>query len=181
MGLLRVVVGAAAVCAAAGCGTPAPAEQAAPGPTAGCATTYAVTDVGEPVGPTSSHVEIRELPLDPAEEDRLGKLRLPLSARDHAAALEAAGRVRPALELLCGAGEFGLTAARDAVTGVGYPANDVYVQPFPPSADGATPPGVAYTLHVGDRACVTGHVRPGQVVIDVDGATRDGSCAKVSY
>ncbi|KOX21610.1 hypothetical protein ADK67_26310 [Saccharothrix sp. NRRL B-16348] len=172
-----VAVGVLAV----GCGARTPAEQAAPRPTAACATTYTVADVGEPVGPTSLRVEVRELPLDPAEEDRRRKLRLPLSARDHAAALEAAGRVRPALERLCGLGEFGLTAAREAVTGAGYPANDVYVQPFPPSADGATPPGVAYTLHLGDRACVTGHVRPGQVVIDVDGATRDGSCAKVSY
>lgn len=175
MRLMRGGLLALAVGAAAGCGGQVSDERTAPTPTAVCTTTYTAADVGEPVGPTSLRVEIRRLPLDPAEEERLRRQRLPLSAHDHAAALDAAGRVRPALERLCGIGEFGLTAARDAITGAGYPANDVYVQPVP------EPPGVVYSLHLGDRACVTGHVRPGRVVIDVDGATRDGSCAKEAY
>jgi hypothetical protein len=181
VGLLRGGLLALALGAAAGCGAQVAGDQVTPTPTAACATTYTAADVGEPVGPTSLRAEIRVGPLDPAEEERHRKLRLPLSARDHAAALEAAGRVRPALERLCGVGEFGLEAAREAVTGAGYPANDVYVQPFPAAADGTSPPGVVYSLHLGERACVTGHVRPGEVVIAVDGATRDGTCAEVTY
>ncbi|MEV8441710.1 hypothetical protein AB0425_30380 [Actinosynnema sp. NPDC051121] len=181
MGRLRGGLLALTLGAAAGCGAQVSVDQAAPPPTAVCATTYTATDVDEPIGPTTLRVEIREGPLDPAEEDRMGDLRLPLSAHDHAAALEAAARVRPALERLCGSGGFGLEAARDAVTGAGYPANDVYVQPFPAAADGTSPPGVVYSLHLGERACVTGHVRPGEVLIAVDSATRDGTCAEVTY
>lgn len=40
--------------------------------------------------------------------------------------------------------------------------------------------GGLLALALGERACVTGHVRPDEVVIAVDGATRDGTCAEVT-
>ncbi|MGW4113446.1 hypothetical protein ACWEFJ_21470 [Actinosynnema sp. NPDC004786] len=176
MGLLRGGLLALAVSGAVACGAPAVDQGAVPPSTsgAGCAVRYEVADAVAPVGPSSAYAEIHVAPLDPAEQERRRRQRLPLSPRDHGSAVEAAGRVRPALERLCAAGDFGATATAEAFTAAGYPANDVYVQPFPDSA------GVGYSLHLGERACVTGHVRPGELLVAVDGARRDGTCAEAS-
>lgn len=174
MGLLRAGLVTLVVFGVVACAAPAADRPSEPSPTssAGCAVRYEVADAADQVGPTSAYAEIHVGPLDPAEEERRRRMRLPLSPRDHGAAVEAAGRVRPALERLCGAGDFGLTATAEAFTAAGYPANDVYVQPFPDSA------GVGYSLHLGERACVTGHVRPGELLVGVDGARNDGTCAE---
>ncbi|MFD1149339.1 hypothetical protein [Saccharothrix hoggarensis] len=128
-----------------------------------------------PSTPAPQRTRDHDGPPNPVENNRW-KHRPPLSAGDHAAALTAAGLVRPELERLCRERIFGLDAARGVFTAAGYPANDVHVQPFTASADGATPPGVVYTLRLGDRACVMGHVRPDEVLLVVDGTNGEGTC-----
>ncbi|GAA1289509.1 hypothetical protein [Saccharothrix xinjiangensis] len=161
--------------------TPPPTFVPPNGP---CQTRFEVAEAAEaaeatPAPPTSGRVRVpADAPPNHVDNNRW-KHRAPLPLGPHAAAVAVAERLRPVLERLCGSGDFARESTLSALTGTGRAADEVYAWPFDPPLAEPTP-GVVYGIHLGDRACVIGSLRPGEVLIRVDGTTREGTCHEPS-
>ncbi|MFD7657355.1 hypothetical protein ACFV4N_25550 [Actinosynnema sp. NPDC059797] len=155
--------------------SPAPTSVPPSGP---CRTRFEVAEVApETTAPPATGT--RRIPADVPPnhvDNNRWKYRAPLPPGPHAAAVAVAEELRPVLERLCGSGDFARESTLRALTGTGRAVDEVYALPMDPPLTEPTPPGVVYGIHLGDRACVIGDLRPGEVLIRVDGTTGEGSC-----
>ncbi|MFC6088695.1 hypothetical protein [Saccharothrix lopnurensis] len=161
-----------------------PAAPTSVPPTGPCQTRFEVAEAAPATTAPPPSTGSGRLPgdLPPNHADNNGwKRRAPLAPAAHAAAVAVAEELRPALERLCGQGDFARESALRVLKGTGRATGEVYARPFELPVTGTTPPaGVVYGVHLGDRACVIGSLSPGQVMIRVDGTTREGSCHEPS-
>ena len=140
---------------------------------AGCADPAETPAAPDPLGPSPTP---RTLPPGDGAphnaENNAWKARAELTDAEKAEAQAAADKIKPALEAVRARNDFGYVATRSALLDLGYVADQVQVQGMrDPSVAGAV-----YAVHVGQRACVIGSVRPAGVTAEVQGSAAEFGC-----
>ncbi|MBW4721193.1 hypothetical protein [Saccharothrix obliqua] len=136
-------------------------------------------EIPEPMPPADPPVSGSRAPADMPPnhvDNRSWRVRKELRPDVRAAAAEVAGQVRPGLQNLCDKGDFSPQATKAVFTTAGRP--EVWLT-------GMSTPGVVFVLTMENpqgTGCVFGHLHPGledtpgQLLIAVNGTTREGSC-----
>lgn len=105
------------------------------------------------------------------------KQRHDLTAAEKKEGDQLAARIRPALAALREAQDFTPESTRQALLGLGLPAERVGVTAMrQPSWMDTVPPGAVFEVHFGAAGCITGDVRPERLLVQVQGAAAEFGC-----
>lgn len=107
-------------------------------------------------------------------DNRAWRQRHELSAADRAVAEDAAERIVEALTPLHGNGEYAPGRVASAIEATGFPSGAITTVPA------GTMPGTHFGVHVGERGCVVGTMRPDRLSATAKGAAAEFGCLEPS-